>query len=82
MKKTSQGMGQRTGGRGTLSGGQGNDALNGGIGNDVYVYNPGDGADTIKDGWLHWTKDGELAGDSCDAANDYEYSIQPTRRAA
>jgi Ca2+-binding RTX toxin-like protein len=33
----------------TLIGGQGNDILNGGLGNDVYIYNRGDGADTISD---------------------------------
>jgi len=33
----------------TLIGGQGNDTLLGGAGNDRYVFNPGDGADTIID---------------------------------
>ncbi|MDX8500902.1 hypothetical protein RFM99_21130, partial [Mesorhizobium sp. VK4C] len=36
-------------GNDTLLGGVGNDALNGGGGNDTYVFNPGDGADTISD---------------------------------
>ena len=31
----------------TLTGGRGNDSLSGGAGNDTYVYNRGDGADTI-----------------------------------
>jgi len=33
----------------TLIGGQGNDTLLGGAGNDRYIFNPGDGADTIID---------------------------------
>ncbi|WP_422376203.1 DUF4214 domain-containing protein [Roseibium sp.] len=33
-----------------LVGGTGNDRLNGGAGNDTYVYNRGDGHDTINDG--------------------------------
>ncbi|WP_431859118.1 calcium-binding protein, partial [Azospirillum sp.] len=38
-----------TGGIGndTLSGGIGNDSLTGGAGRDVYVFNPGDGVDTV-----------------------------------
>lgn len=32
-----------------LFGGQGNDKLNGGIGNDTYIFNLGDGQDTIQD---------------------------------
>ena len=40
-----------TGGAGadTLSGGPGNDILDGGNGSDFYVFNAGDGADTIQD---------------------------------
>lgn len=40
-----------TGGRGddTLAGGIGGDALSGGAGNDTYVFNLGDGVDTITD---------------------------------
>ena len=37
------------GGDDTLTGGLGNDVLDGGAGNDVYVYNIGDGLDTITD---------------------------------
>ncbi|WP_304441877.1 calcium-binding protein [Herbaspirillum sp. BH-1] len=33
----------------TLSGGKGNDYLNGGLGNDIYIFNKGDGVDTISD---------------------------------
>ena len=36
-----------TTGADTLTGGTGNDTLNGGKGNDTYVFNPGDGQDTI-----------------------------------
>ncbi|MCW5655754.1 calcium-binding protein [Hydrogenophaga sp.] len=36
-------------GNDTLLGGKGNDALNGGAGNDIYVFNAGDGADSITD---------------------------------
>ncbi len=36
-------------GNDTLNGGTGNDVLNGGTGNDTYVYNVGDGADTVVD---------------------------------
>ncbi|TIO47062.1 MAG: calcium-binding protein, partial [Mesorhizobium sp.] len=36
-------------GNDTLSGGVDNDALNGGSDNDTYVFNPGDGSDTIND---------------------------------
>ena len=37
------------GGDDLLVGGKGNDVLDGGNGNDVYVFNPGDGIDTIID---------------------------------
>ncbi|MBG7617925.1 hypothetical protein I5R65_00470 [Herbaspirillum sp. AP02] len=37
------------GGDDTLSGGKGIDRLNGGYGNDTYVFNQGDGTDTISD---------------------------------
>jgi len=42
---------QISGGAGTdtLTGGVGNDSLRGGAGNDVYVFNIGDGIDTIED---------------------------------
>ncbi|TKB72939.1 MAG: hypothetical protein E8D46_10695, partial [Nitrospira sp.] len=33
----------------TFTGGHGNDTLRGGIGNDIYVFNLGDGVDTIED---------------------------------
>ena len=33
----------------TLIGGKGNDSLDGGAGNDTYVFNQGDGSDTIQD---------------------------------
>ncbi|MCI1014358.1 hypothetical protein HWE04_10895, partial [Herbaspirillum sp. C7C2] len=33
----------------TLSGDKGNDYLNGGLGNDIYVFNQGDGVETIND---------------------------------
>ena len=36
-------------GNDTLNGGLGNDTLNGGYGDDTYIYNKGDGADTITD---------------------------------
>ncbi|PIT71419.1 calcium-binding protein, partial [Limnohabitans sp. JirII-31] len=36
-------------GNDTLTGGTGNDTLTGGYGNDIYVFNQGDGADTIND---------------------------------
>jgi Ca2+-binding RTX toxin-like protein/pimeloyl-ACP methyl ester carboxylesterase len=36
-------------GNDTLAGGGGNDRLEGGVGNDTYIYNPGDGNDTIFD---------------------------------
>lgn len=36
-------------GNDTLVGGTGNDTLTGGAGNDVFVFNPGDGNDTITD---------------------------------
>ena len=32
-----------------IAGGTGNDTLNGGIGNDIYIFNAGDGQDTIYD---------------------------------
>ena len=38
-----------TSGNDTIIGGTGNDALSGGAGNDTYVFNPGDGVDTIND---------------------------------
>ncbi|WP_439589665.1 calcium-binding protein, partial [Hydrogenophaga sp.] len=44
-------------GEDTLIGGTGNDALNGGSGNDAYVFNLGDGADSITD---HDTSVGNL----------------------
>ncbi|BAM91984.1 putative calcium binding hemolysin protein [Bradyrhizobium oligotrophicum S58] len=37
------------GGNDTLTGGAGNDALDGGSGSDTYIYNAGDGNDTITD---------------------------------
>lgn len=41
-------------GNDTIIGGKGNDILDGGEGSDAYVYNLGDGADTIIDRGLHW----------------------------
>ena len=56
MKKATQGIEQRTRGRDnggwgadTLQGGTGNDTLIGGYHNDTYLYNRGDGADTLVD---------------------------------
>ncbi len=40
---------QGVAGNDTLQGGKGNDLLNGGGGNDTYVYNAGDGLDTLTD---------------------------------
>jgi trimeric autotransporter adhesin len=37
------------GGNDTITGGRGNDILEGGAGNDTYIFNRGDGKDTIKD---------------------------------
>ncbi len=39
-----------SGGDDVITGGQGNDILDGGSGNDTYVFNIGDGIDTIRDG--------------------------------
>jgi len=36
-------------GNDTINGGAGNDTLNGGYGNDIYIFNKGDGQDTISD---------------------------------
>ena len=36
-------------GNDTITGGLGNDTLNGGAGNDIYIFNKGDGQDTISD---------------------------------
>ena len=36
-------------GNDTLTGGIGNDSMAGGVGNDIYIYNAGDGNDTISD---------------------------------
>lgn len=44
-------------GNDTLSGGLGNDLLTGGAGNDTFVYNPGEGADTVTD---FLTQDGPI----------------------
>ena len=41
-----------------LSGGKGNDYLHGGDGDDTYVFNAGDGVDTIRDDW--WAGDDTL----------------------
>jgi Ca2+-binding RTX toxin-like protein len=43
----------RLGGSDTLYGGQGNDILAGGAGNDVYIFNKGDGVDTIIDSFIY-----------------------------
>ena len=47
-----------------VTGGKGNDTLFGGIGNDTYVYNLGDGADTIADSALWQMPTGELLSDT------------------
>ena len=46
-----------------LEGGKGNDDIDGGAGDDTYIFNRGDGADSIKDGglykpysWLNYTQ--------------------------
>jgi Ca2+-binding RTX toxin-like protein len=41
----------------TLQGGLGNDTLQGAAGNDSYVYNRGDGADSITEGYTHGSAD-------------------------
>ena len=38
----------------TITGGKGNDVLRGGTGNDTYIFNRGDGADTIEDAAFYW----------------------------
>ncbi len=45
-------------GNDTLAGGPGNDLLQGGFGNDTYVFNRGDGQDTIYDGPYTWNDNG------------------------
>ncbi|WP_321778676.1 calcium-binding protein [Sulfurimonas sp.] len=40
-------------GNDTLTGGKGNDNLQGGLGNDTYVFNRGDGQDTITDSYRY-----------------------------
>ncbi len=40
-------------GKDTLSGDEGNDSLNGGSNNDLYIFNQGDGQDTINDSYLY-----------------------------
>ncbi|HLO62595.1 MAG TPA: putative Ig domain-containing protein, partial [Azonexus sp.] len=40
----------------TIMGGKGNDVLRGGTGNDSYVFNRGDGADTIEDVSFYWDR--------------------------
>ncbi|WP_293875024.1 calcium-binding protein [Sphingomonas sp. UBA978] len=42
------------GGNDTIIGGTGNDTLGGGSGNDTYIFNRGDGQDTILDGIDYW----------------------------
>ncbi len=37
-----------------LVGGKGNDHLEGGVGNDIYIFNKGDGEDTIVESMRHW----------------------------
>lgn len=43
----------RLGGSDTLQGGQGDDVLAGGAGNDIYIFNKGDGIDTIIDSFIY-----------------------------
>ncbi len=46
----------------TITGGTGNDLLRGRDGSDVYIFNPGDGQDTIDDNGLHDTDQLRLQG--------------------
>ncbi len=46
----------------TLRGGRGDDTLNGHGGNDTYVYNAGDGDDTITEGFLDGARDRLILG--------------------
>ena len=76
-----------------LEGGAGNDTLQGGAGSDLYVFNRGDGADTITDSaqgtvwdatWTEWLANGPnaLVFGAGIAANDIKYAIQQLRSAA
>jgi Ca2+-binding RTX toxin-like protein len=49
------------GGNDTLTGNAGSDLLYGGAGNDTYVFNRGDGADTVSDDYMtgYWATDGD-----------------------
>lgn len=46
---------ETTDGESTIIGGQGNDIINGGIGNNTFIFNPGDGQDTIISGTVYDT---------------------------
>jgi VCBS repeat-containing protein len=40
----------------TIIGGKGDDVLRGGTGNDIYVFNRGDGADSVEDVSFYWNR--------------------------
>ncbi len=61
----------------TLRGGLGDDTLNGLRGNDTYVYNPGDGDDTITEDWLDGTGDRLVLGSGITA-----FGVTVTRSAS
>ncbi|WP_306030727.1 calcium-binding protein, partial [Stappia sp. MMSF_3263] len=60
-----------------LTGGLGDDTLNGGQGNDAYVYNLGDGHDTIIEATRHGTQDRVLLGEGILASDVTVSRISP-----